>query len=219
MQKITRGNNFGFLFAALIIFLLSSALMEVVHTHSPKLMDLFLIGVFLLGMRSLDPEHRIKLTVYALCTAMVGLMMLRQYLPAAPGGLLEMAVFFLFLFLAFKLSWKQILLASEINTNHLVGSIVLYLLLGLMWTTLYLMIIYFDSAAFSGLDPVRWNENFTAMAYFSFVTLTTLGYGDIAPVNSVARVLVYLEAIGGLFYMAIIVASIVSARLSGRHDA
>lgn len=192
--------------------------MHIVHTPSPLLMDLFEVGVFLLGMRSLDPEQKTKLTVYTLSTIILVLMLFRQFSPWVPGGLLEMAVLFLFLSFAFKLSWKQIVLAGEVDRNLLIGSVVLYLLLGLMWCTLYLMILYFDPEAFRGLTSVAWNENFSAMAYFSFVTLTTLGYGDIIPVNEVARVLVYLEAIAGLFYMAIIVASIVSARLLSRHE-
>jgi voltage-gated potassium channel Kch len=49
------------------------------------------------------------------------------------------------------------------------------------------------------------------MTYFSFVTLTTLGYGDISPVTPIAKVLVILEAVVGMFYIAIIVASLIGA--------
>ena len=50
--------------------------------------------------------------------------------------------------------------------------------------------------------------------YFSFVTLSTLGYGDISPASEIARSLVYLEAICGQFYIAILVASLVGAHMS-----
>ena len=50
-------------------------------------------------------------------------------------------------------------------------------------------------------------------AYFSFVTLTTLGYGDISPLTPLAQVVVYLEAITGVFYMAIVVSSLVSSNI------
>ena len=52
--------------------------------------------------------------------------------------------------------------------------------------------------------------------YFSMVTFTTLGYGDISPVLPLARFLVYMEAIVGVFYMAILVASLIAVRLSDR---
>lgn len=55
------------------------------------------------------------------------------------------------------------------------------------------------------------HENFSDAAYFSFVTLTTLGYGDILPITPIAKVFAYLEAIIGVFYMAIVVSSLVSS--------
>nr|WP_269764034.1 potassium channel family protein [Shewanella benthica] len=55
------------------------------------------------------------------------------------------------------------------------------------------------------------------MAYFSFVTLTTLGYGDISPISPFSQVLVYMEAIAGVFYMAIVVASLVSSNQGKQH--
>ena len=63
-----------------------------------------------------------------------------------------------------------------------------------------------------------WYENFADGTYFSFVTLTTLGYGDISPVTPVARFLVYMEAIVGVFYMAILVASLIGMRVSARQS-
>jgi voltage-gated potassium channel Kch len=72
--------------------------------------------------------------------------------------------------------------------------------------------------AFNGLEQVIWYENFADVAYYSFVTLTTLGYGDISPVIPIARFLVYMEAIVGVFYMAILVASLIGIRTSKLHS-
>ena len=54
------------------------------------------------------------------------------------------------------------------------------------------------------------------MTYFSFVTLTTLGYGDISPATPIAEVLVILEAVTGMFYFAIVVASLIGAAKNKR---
>jgi voltage-gated potassium channel Kch len=62
------------------------------------------------------------------------------------------------------------------------------------------------------VEAANWYDNLPTMTYFSFVTLTTLGYGDISPAKPMAEVLVVLEAITGMFYLAIIVASLVGAR-------
>ena len=70
--------------------------------------------------------------------------------------------------------------------------------------------------AFNGLPQAPWIDNFATVIYFSFVTITTLGYGDISPALPLARFLVYMEAIVGVFYMAILVASLIGVRMSGR---
>ena len=54
--------------------------------------------------------------------------------------------------------------------------------------------------------------------YFSFVTLTTLGYGDITPVSATARSLSFMQAVAGQFYVAVLVAGLVSAYISDRRD-
>ena len=70
--------------------------------------------------------------------------------------------------------------------------------------------------AFNGMTQAPWLDNFATAVYFSFVTITTLGYGDISPVTPLARFLVFMEAIVGVFYMAILVASLIGVRLSDR---
>jgi voltage-gated potassium channel Kch len=79
---------------------------------------------------------------------------------------------------------------------------------------LYLIILVFDPDAFNGIEIASWQEGFAKIAYYSFVTLTTLGYGDISPKTPVAQFFVYMEAIAGVFYMAIVVSSIVAMRLA-----
>ena len=59
----------------------------------------------------------------------------------------------------------------------------------------------------------RKNAKKDNFIYFSFVTLTTLGFGDLLPVSPLARFLVYMEAVPGVFYMAIVVSSLVGARM------
>ena len=104
-------------------------------------------------------------------------------------------------------------MSKSVTTNMIVGSVVLYLLLGLIWTIIYLILLISYPDSFNNVPTLEWRENFSQMSYFSFVTLTTLGYGDISPKNSIAQFFVYIEAIVGVFYMAIIVSSLVSARL------
>jgi len=114
------------------------------------------------------------------------------------------------------LATRQLLFTGTIDSNKIVGAICIYILLGLIWAILYLFIAEVTPGAFNGVDQAPWLENFATAVYFSFVTITTLGYGDISPVLPLARFLVFMEAIVGVFYMAILVASLIGVSLSER---
>ncbi len=79
---------------------------------------------------------------------------------------------------------------------------------------IYLFIAQAIPGAFNGVEQMLWYDNFANIAYYSFVTLTTLGYGDISPVAPIARFLVYIEAVVGVFYMAILVASLIGVGIN-----
>lgn len=79
---------------------------------------------------------------------------------------------------------------------------------------IYLFLLALDPAAFSGIEAMSWEHGFSKIIYFSFVILTTLGYGDVTPGTHIAEFFVYMEAVTGVFYMAIMVASLVSTHLA-----
>ena len=86
-----------------------------------------------------------------------------------------------------------------------------YLLLGLFWGTLYSFIEHLSPGSFH-LDPALADRHldWSDFLYHSFVTLTTLGYGDLVPVAPMARSLTLLEAVVGVFYVTALVARLVS---------
>ena len=115
---------------------------------------------------------------------------------------------------AFKTA-KQVLFTGEIDGNKILGAICLYLLLGLIWAVLYTLLQLEYPDSFQALQQnSQWFMLFPDFVYFSFVTMTTLGFGDISPTLPVARFLTYFEAIVGQFYLAILVASLVGSRMS-----
>ena len=78
------------------------------------------------------------------------------------------------------------------------------------WGLLYTWVDLRDPQAFSGIIHSSVEE---PMTYFSFVTLTTLGYGDITPVSNTARTLSWLEAVFGQVYLVVLVANLVGRQL------
>jgi hypothetical protein len=103
---------------------------------------------------------------------------------------------------------------GPVNFYRIQGAVAAYLLLGLAWALAYQLVALLAAGAFvspgpTGPERYRW-------IYFSFVTLTTVGYGDVTPVHPVARSLALVEALTGQLYPAILLARLVSLAAGGR---
>jgi Ion channel len=94
--------------------------------------------------------------------------------------------------------------SRSVAQAQLYTAVSIYLLIGLLWTTLYLAMdaFYPGSIPIGGLPADRQAE----LLYFSLITLSTIGYGDIVPLSGEARILAALEGVTGVLYIAITVA-------------
>jgi hypothetical protein len=99
---------------------------------------------------------------------------------------------------------------GRITYHRIVGAILLYLTIGLVFVALYTMVGAYSPNAFSGTTITARVSLPSDLVYFSFTTLTTLGYGDIMPVHPIARSLSNVEAIIGQVYPATLLARLVS---------
>jgi hypothetical protein len=133
-----------------------------------------------------------------------------------PGGALTILNAGLgLIYLGFLLAMVAVQVFNEgpVTGHRIRGAIVIYLLLGALWALLYQVVALTIPQAFRlpeslpASDPGALER---LMTYFSFITLTTTGYGDITPVHPVARTLTMLEALVGQLYPAITLARLVS---------
>jgi hypothetical protein len=99
---------------------------------------------------------------------------------------------------------------GRITYHRIVGAILLYLTIGLLFVALYTLVGANSPKAFNGLTVGMRVSLPSDLVYFSFVTLTTVGYGDIVPVDPIARSLSNVEAIVGQLYPATLLARLVS---------
>ncbi len=112
---------------------------------------------------------------------------------------------------------RAVLDPGPITTHRVLGAIVLYLNFGLIATAIYRVVWDFHPDAFQGIAANATPAEATGgLVYFSFVTLTTAGYGDIVPVNAFARGLANLESIIGQLYPATLLARFVTLQLETR---
>lgn len=125
-----------------------------------------------------------------------------------------LAVFYKLLIIAFA---GQLIRAQKIDLQVIYGTLCLYLIIGLFWGALYSLLYEVSPGSFSGvLLDMPTGALLTTFNYFSIVTLTTLGYGDITPQNHAAGALCQIEAITGQFYIAVVVAWLVGNYIADR---
>ena len=215
MKQLSHDNNFVYLCGALVALLFSASLVQTFSgTWGEDFFSLVTLVMLILSIKSIHTDHSWKRIVFVLIGIVFFVMVLAKLFALSYVPYVILGALLFFFTGSFWTAYKQILFEGEVDSNKMIGSLSLYLLLGLIWTVMYLIILQLDPQAFSGIDAGNWKQNFAQVAYYSFVTLTTLGYGAILPVNKVAQFFVSMEAIIGVFYMAIIVSSLISLRLA-----
>ncbi len=125
----------------------------------------------------------------------------------------------LFLFWVCFLLLKDIALRTQtVTLELLLGSINVYLMLGIGFALVFSLIEHLQPGSFTGLDNFAvMPDRILTFLYYSFITMSTLGYGDISPVNPHAMTASYVLAILGQLYLAILVARLV-AQYIGRPE-
>lgn len=112
---------------------------------------------------------------------------------------------------------RAVFAPGKVTLHRIIGAILLYLSIGLIFVGLFCFVALLWPKAFIGLDP-RQDDLLVAgnLIYFSFVTLTSVGYGDIVPLHPFARGLANVEAIIGQLYPATLLARLVTLEIEGR---
>ena len=121
-------------------------------------------------------------------------------------SLISSALFFAFVIV---MMLRYLFTSKNIDLDIIYGAVCIYLLLGVVWEILYSLIEAFQPGSFSTTDEA-------SLIYYSFVTLTTLGYGDIVPTSQIAKSLSTLEAATGQLYLTVLVARLVGMHIAQR---
>jgi len=114
-----------------------------------------------------------------------------------------------------RLMLIQIFYAKVITVNTIGFALCTYILIGTVWVLFYAPLVAMDPHAFS-VPILDQGDAFHTLIYFSYVTLTTLGYGDISPVSNLARNLAVLEAITGTLFLAVLISRLVGSYVSSK---
>ncbi|MBT5165835.1 MAG: two pore domain potassium channel family protein [Nitrosomonadales bacterium] len=105
--------------------------------------------------------------------------------------------------------FKEILRTKIIDAHIISGAVSIYILIGVFWYLLYMFLLMIDPDSFTFNLP-HTNKLSIDMLYFSFTTLTTLGYGDITPTSYTAKMWAMTEAMVGVMFLAVMIGRLIS---------
>jgi hypothetical protein len=214
-KLIQQRDNFSWLLGALIFLLFSNALStQLGFQEGQRFVNITLMVTVVIAVWSVNDGGLWLNWKLGMSFIIVSLMIGDSVMEKNTLAIYQLASVFLFLSFTLYLCWKQVMFSGRVDRNKIIGSICIYILLAVIWAFAYLMVEMFVPGSFNGLKSGLWQENLEALVYYSFVTLTTLGYGDIAPIQPLARFMAYLEAITGIFYTTVLVASLIGMRLA-----
>ena len=114
---------------------------------------------------------------------------------------------------------RRVFAPGRINVHRIQGAIALYLLAGMVLSQIFQLISITHPGAFLHLGHPASHADITgSLGYYAFVSLTTLGFGDITPVHPLARTLTVMGAVFGTMYPAILIGRLVSQEMMGKGD-
>ncbi|WP_299616472.1 potassium channel family protein [Pelagibius sp.] len=196
------------LLGTLVALLLVSPLIEGGGSGSFALSGLFSL-VVVVGTLAVSRVQRDLVITLALSAAWLYLTWLH---PVWSGGLLDELASVILAACTFYMAGVllvSVVTAEKVTHDVISGAIAIYLLMGIAWSVIYVLIEGISPGSF-GLQQADHGTIWEQLLYFSFTTLTTLGYGDITPLSPIARMWTVFEAISGTFFLAILISRLVS---------
>ncbi len=181
------------------------------------LLDLFFVLILLAGVAVVSGNRRHA----PLVTAVAVIQLVTQVLRHVPGGValdtLNLLSTFVFLGLLASAVLAQVFREGPINFHRIQGAIAVYMMIGVMWGCLYQALQVNSPGAFLvGGIPSSAATHPETFFYFSFVTLTTVGFGDVTPLHHLARSLAMMEALTGQLFPTILIARLVAMSITSR---
>lgn len=209
---IEKTGRYGFLLASICLMIGLNPFLDA-WVEKDLLTDIFFTCILIAGIHALDRD---RLSFRISCGLMASIIIFKvlhhsfgkvQYL-----HLLELMMTILFILHLWWMMLKHIITEKKVTADIIMGGACAFVLMGFAWGFAYyfLQIIHPDSL--KGSAPL--NTDASDFIYFSFVTLTSTGYGDILPISPQARALAVLEAIFGQLYLAIMISHLVSLHIS-----
>lgn len=217
--KAAHRATYGLLLASILLVLLGYPILHDLGLRAPGVLSIFFL-VMLVGCLAAAIE---KARVFGLLVVAVIVLEIvaSVFSLGGPGAesVPQHGARLVVLLLTSGILLRDVLRATAVTLDTILGAICVYLLLGMAGSEAYALTYFLNPDAFNvsadvlaaGLDS---GEHMWLTTYFSFVTMTTLGYGDITPASGTVRAIAMVQSVAGQLYIAIIVARLVAIQVS-----
>ena len=198
-----------------LVFLLFPFMEDVKSEVSLISIACFLVVTF--SLRALQVSMTVikSIVIFGLAAIALDIILLEQgsYVLKHIAFAISLILYIIFLMGAIYQMVRAIFSSTKVTNETIQAGISIYLLTGFLFTLFYNFILIFDQNAFHFSEM----RNDIYIMYYSFTTLTTVGYGDIVPINKFAMILSNLEAIFGQLFLGVFVARLVGMHIIHQH--
>ena len=215
---LTTDASLTFLLISLFVLLFVLYPLVEPRTITHYLLDTLSLLVLISGAYTVSDRRGVLFLCIGLAALTFTLQILLYVSPDRLLLMLRVASLMLFLCVVTGAVLYQVLRKGRVTAHRVGGAIAVYLMLGLIWASAYSLLFIDDPASFDLGRPIEATDELSEiqtkgtsrLVYFSFVTMTTLGYGDITPKSDAAGSLAILQALTGQIYLVVILARLVS---------
>jgi hypothetical protein len=206
-----RVGRFRFLLSAIVLLFVLRPFLEG-YARIGLLTDIFFCIILLTGASAFSRDRRTFFAALVIVLPALLLEVSSHLLSSEPIEIVKRVVFALFLAYVLAIILSHIFRERNVTEDLITGAVCAYFLIGMLWTFGFYFVELAREGSFNIAKTSRHDVG--SFLYYSFVTLTTLGYGDIVPLTSPARSLAVLEAVTGQLYLTVTIARLVGVHTS-----
>lgn len=216
LEGILKG-RFSMLLGTLALLFFASPVVSGDQSYIDKVFGVLILAVLASCLRAVSNSRRffIFMLIFTLINLGIGSIEIFGDMEPDVFRTMVLVVRISYFTLVFLSIMRYVLDRSPITADKICGALSAYILMGIIWSFIYTLFYHVDESCFLVPEQLLSTETVNSLwtIYFSFTTLTTLGYGDVTPQTSAVQNYAVMEAVCGQVFLAVIIARLVALQI------